>query len=47
MAAMIVGTGIVVAYILSRGLAKAVSHDDNWDIRDPDTWRDDPRRAGR
>ena len=45
--AMVVGTAIVVGYILSRGFAKAGSHDDKWDIRDPETWRDDPRREGR
>jgi hypothetical protein len=44
--AMVVGTAIVVAYILSRGLAKAGSHDDHWDVRDPETWRSDPRRVG-
>jgi len=37
----------LAAYILSRGLAKAGSHDDHWDIRDPETWRNDPRREGR
>ena len=45
--AMVVGTTIGVAYIVSRGLAKAGSHDDRWDIHDPETWRSDPRREGR
>jgi len=45
--AMVVGTAVGVGYILSRGLAKAGSHDDKWDVRDPDTWRSDPRREGR
>lgn len=45
--AMVVGTAVGVGYIISRGLAKAGSHDDKWDVRDPDTWRSDPRREGR
>jgi hypothetical protein len=44
--AMVVGTAIAVAYIVSRGFAKAGSHDDIWDVRDPETWRNDPRRQG-
>jgi hypothetical protein len=45
--AMVVGTGIAMAYIISRGIAKAGSHDDKSDVRDPETWRSDPRRDGR
>lgn len=45
--AMVVGTVVGVGYIISRGLAKAGSHDDKWDVRDPETWRSDPRREGR
>jgi hypothetical protein len=45
--AMVVGTAVGVGYLISRGLAKAGSHDDKWDIRDPETWRSDPRREGR
>jgi hypothetical protein len=45
--AMLLGTVIGVGYIVSRGIAKAGSHDDRLDIRDPDTWRSDPRREGR
>jgi len=45
--AMVVGTAVGVGYLISRGLAKAGSHDDKWDVRDPETWRGDPRREGR
>jgi hypothetical protein len=45
--AMVVGTAVGVGYLVSRGLAKAGSHDDRWDVRDPETWRSDPRREGR
>jgi uncharacterized MAPEG superfamily protein len=45
--AMVLGTVIGVGYIISRGIAKAGSHDDRWDVRDPDTWRNDPRHEGR
>jgi hypothetical protein len=45
--AMVLGTAIGVGYMISRGLAKAGSHDDKWDVRDPETWRSDPRREGR
>jgi hypothetical protein len=45
--AMAVGTAVGVGYFISRGLAKSGSHDDKWDVRDPETWRSDPRREGR
>jgi hypothetical protein len=45
--AMLLGTVVGVGYMMSRGLSKAGSHDDRWDVRDPDTWRGDPRREGR
>ncbi len=45
--AMVVGTAIAIGYMISRGLAKAGSHDDKWNVRDPETWRSDPRREGR
>jgi hypothetical protein len=45
--AMVLGTAIGVGYIISRGIAKSGSHDDHWDVRDPETWRNDPRREGR
>jgi hypothetical protein len=44
--AMVLGTVIGVGYMISRGLAKAGSHDDHWNVKDPDTWRNDPRREG-
>jgi hypothetical protein len=45
--AMVVGTVVGVGYIISRGLAKAGSHDDKWTLRDPDAWGSDPRHEGR
>jgi hypothetical protein len=45
--AMVLGTVIGVGYMISRGLAKAGSHDDHWNVKDPENWRNDPRREGR
>jgi hypothetical protein len=42
--AMVVGTAVGVGYLVSRGLAKAGSHDDKWETRSddwPDGRRDD------
>jgi hypothetical protein len=44
--AMVVGTAVGVGYLISRGLAKAGSHDDKWESRSDD-WGGDLRRDDR
>jgi len=39
--AMLLGTALAVGYFVSRGLAKAGSHDDEWRDRDDDRSRSD------